>query len=82
AILKEFSKTYQMWQQDGNEAVLSLWKEMNCTLGKRVTVLDEDREVFSGKAVALDAEGALLIKNEAGQEASFNFGEISIQYGK
>ena len=82
AILKEFSKTYQMWQQDGNEAVLSLWKEMNCTLGKRVTVLDEDREVFSGKAVALDAEGALLVQNEAGREASFNFGEISIQYGK
>ena len=54
---------------------------MNGTLGKTVLVLDEDRVIFSGTAVALDAEGALLVKNETGQEASFNFGEISIQYG-
>jgi len=80
--LKEFSKTYQMWQQNGKDAVLSLWKKMNCTLGKTVVVLDEDKEIFSGTAMDLDAEGALLIKNEAGQEAGFNFGEISIQYGE
>ncbi len=81
-ILKEIDGMYRLWQQDGNKAVLSLWKEMNCTLGKTVVVLDEDKEIFSGTAMDLDAEGALLIKNEAGQEASFNFGEISIQYGK
>ena len=80
-ILKEFSKTYQLWAQNGNDAVISLWMKMNGTLGKTVLVLDEDRVIFSGTAVALDAEGALLVKNETGQEASFNFGEISIQYG-
>ncbi len=81
-ILKEIDGMYRLWQQDGNKAVLSLWKEMNCTLGKRVTILDEDKEIFSGTAVALDAEGSLLVCNEAGQEAGFNFGEISIQYGE
>lgn len=79
-ILKQMAEIYEQWQQNGSSAVLPVWESMNCTLGEKVLVKDEDKEIFSGRAVSLDAEGGLVVRDESGQEKSYNFGEISILY--
>lgn len=79
AILDEFSALYDKWLAQGAEAVLPLWKELNCTLGKEVLVKDNDKVIFTGKTIAVDEAGALLVRNKEGITQSFDFGEISIR---
>lgn len=79
AILEEFSRLYDQWQKQGVSAILPGWRIMNCTLGKRVDVRDNDRVVFSGIAESINDEGALVVKDTNGHAERFDFGEISIR---
>lgn len=79
AILEELGALYALWQNEGMEFILPVWKSLNCTLGHRVSVLDEGRVVFEGEAVSIDDAGALMIEDQAGSIRSFDFGEISIR---
>lgn len=79
AILSELTALYQQWLEQGAEAVLPAWRELNCTLGRQVAVKDNDQVIFSGIAQAMDNTGALLVRSEQGVARSFDFGEISIR---
>lgn len=79
AILEEFASLYEDWLARGAEAVLPAWRELNCTLGKKVLVKDNDKVIFSGETIAVDETGALLVRGENGIVQSFDFGEISIR---
>lgn len=79
AILDEFASLYEDWLVRGAEAVLPAWRELNCTLGKKVLVKDNDKVIFSGETIAVDETGALLVRGENGIVQSFDFGEISIR---
>lgn len=79
AILEEFAALYERWLLEGSTVVLALWKELNCTLGKKVLVKDNDKVIFTGETIAVDETGALLVRNENGLIKSFDFGEISIR---
>lgn len=79
AIMEDFAALYERWLVQGAEAVLPAWKELNCTLGKKVLVKDNDEVIFTGETIAVDEAGALLVRNEEGIIQSFDFGEISIR---
>ncbi len=78
-ILREFDSLYQDWLKRGADVILTLWKSMNCTLGKEVFVKDNDQVIFSGTVRAIDEERAIVVRNERGECQSFDFGEISIR---
>lgn len=80
AILAELQLLYKEWLQKGAVAIMPQWKHFNCTLGKDVLVKDNDKVIFSGKAIDVDEEGALIVANTNGEQQRFNFGEISIRY--
>lgn len=78
-ILAELDGLYQKWLIQGAEVVMNPWRELNCTLGRHVTVKDDDQVIFAGLATAVDEQGALIVRNEEGISQSFDFGEISIR---
>lgn len=80
AFLAEFAVIYRAWLAGGAEAMLQLWRELNCTIGKHVLVKDNDEVIFTGIASAVDERGALMVQNTEGVCRSFDFGEISIRY--
>lgn len=57
---------------------LKEYKENCCTLGKRVTLARGD-EIFTGRAVDILADGALMIRTEEGKMISFASGEVTSQ---
>ena len=79
-ILQEFAVLYQEWLEEGAQVILEPWKELNCTLNRRVFVKDNDEVIFSGEVVAINEAGAIIVRNEEGESQSFDFGEISIRY--
>jgi len=46
-----------------SESILERWRRLACLLGERVTVSDATGEVFTGVAVDVDGEGALLVES-------------------
>lgn len=79
AICQELEPLYNQWLEEGPEAMLKCWKNMNCTLGKAVNVKDNDEIIFRGLAEDIDEAGALLVRSQSGEVRSFDFGEISIR---
>lgn len=79
-ILQEFASLYQKWLVEGASVILEPWKKLNCTLNRKVFVKDNDEVIFSGEVVAINEEGAIIVRNEEGESQSFDFGEISIRY--
>lgn len=73
---------YAVWQAEGFERIRSAWLQRSCTIGKDVKVLDDGREIFAGRAEDMDACGALVVRTASGAARRFDFGEISLRYGK
>jgi len=73
-------KWYGLWLADGFECIRDEWLAHNCTLGRQVQVKDDDQVIFCGRAKTLQADGSLVVQDDAGREECFNFGEISIRF--
>ena len=65
AVLEELEVLYNQVVSQGFALVLAEWRSRSVTLGKQVDVYGLDR-VFSGEALDIDADGALLVKNPEG----------------
>ncbi len=79
ALLEEFDKLYLTVSASGFAEVLKLWRDYNVTLGKNVRVISlSDGEDFTGKAVDLNADGALVVETESGRRAVYA-GDVSIR---
>ncbi|SDE25548.1 biotin--[acetyl-CoA-carboxylase] ligase [Sporomusa acidovorans] len=77
-ILAELENVYTLVQQAGFESVFAAWRQESITLGRQVRVQGFQRN-FSGLAVDIDADGALLIKTAQGVERVLA-GDVSIRY--
>ncbi|MDR3560010.1 MAG: biotin--[acetyl-CoA-carboxylase] ligase [Negativicutes bacterium] len=77
AVLEEFEAAYHAVIRDGFEPLLAEWRAESVTLGRTVDVLGVGRQ-FSGVAVDIAADGALLIETESGLERVVA-GDVSIR---
>ena len=79
ALLEEFDKLYI----DNNfDEVFKIWRQFNITLGKKVTVLSaETGDIFTGTAIDIDADGALIVETEEGRKTVYA-GDVSIRPAK
>lgn len=77
SILSELESVYTAVKTSGFAPVLEEWKTQSITLGQQVDVYGIDRN-FSGLALDIDADGALLIKTPQGIERVMA-GDVSIR---
>ena len=78
-VLEEFDKIYREVTARGFGAVFTRWRKYNITLGKKVRVISADGgDNFSGTAVDLDADGALVVETACGRRTVYA-GDVSIR---
>ena len=80
AVLEEFDKIYREVTASGFDNVLRRWRKHNVTLGKNIRVIaaGEGGETFSGKAVDINADGALVVETADGLRTVYA-GDVSIR---
>lgn len=80
AVLEEFDKLYIEVKESGFDKIIELWKKYNITLGRKVNVVsvNGNGEDFTGKAVDLNADGALVVETKKGLRAVYA-GDVSIR---
>ncbi|MDF2928530.1 MAG: birA [Anaerospora sp.] len=76
-ILTELEQVYQQVIQHGFAPILEEWKTLSVTLGQAVNVIGPD-EQYSGTAVDIDEDGALLVDTEVGVRKVIA-GDVSIR---
>jgi BirA family biotin operon repressor/biotin-[acetyl-CoA-carboxylase] ligase len=77
AVLAELERVYGQAVTDGFATVLDEWRGESVTLGRTVDVIGPGRR-FSGKALDIDADGALLVQTDGGMERVLA-GDVSIR---
>ena len=79
AVLEEFDALYCQVAAEGFDEVIARWKKYNITLGKNIRVISVAfGESFSGKAVDLNEDGALVVQTDGGLRAVYA-GDVSIR---
>jgi BirA family biotin operon repressor/biotin-[acetyl-CoA-carboxylase] ligase len=66
ALLEELEDHYCKFIRSGLSGVLDEWRRHSLTLGRRVRVMIGD-EAFSGEAVDVDDDGALIVRTAEGE---------------
>ncbi len=77
AILSELENVYMLVKESGFAPILSAWREESITLGQQVNVCGFESR-FTGMAVDIDADGALLVRTPQGIERVLA-GDVSIR---
>ena len=77
AVLQEMETLYDHTIHNGFAAILNEWRELSVTLGQVVNVVAPD-EQYTGTAVDIDDEGALLVNTPAGLRRVIA-GDVSIR---
>ena len=80
AVLEEFDKLYREVNSTGFDNVLKIWRKYNVTLGKNIRVISaiDGGETFTGRAVDLNSDGALVVETDNGLRAVYA-GDVSIR---
>jgi len=75
ALLTALEGWFERLQQEGFEAVRTRWLELNSTVGGRVRIeLGPGR--LEGQATDLDADGALLVRDDKGKTHRVLAGDV------
>ncbi|MBK9138400.1 MAG: biotin--[acetyl-CoA-carboxylase] ligase [Verrucomicrobia bacterium] len=77
AILRELDRDYARVCAGDFEALADEWESLCTTLGRQVTIVVGERRIH-GRAEALDAEGALLVRTEFGRLERVTGGDVTL----
>ncbi len=76
-VLREFDAQYVHFKEHGGDEILRQWRELSCTLGRRVSVRLREGCV-EGIARELDDDGSLIVELEGGGSRSVAYGDVTI----
>lgn len=68
------------WASTGPGPWLQRWRSRNVTLGRTITVLAAD-SIFTGDALDIRADGALLVRRPDGRTEAVTAGDVSLRPG-
>ncbi len=74
-ILRSIERSYLSFQKNGGQFIIDKWRDWNITLGRRVRVICQ-KEHIEGEALDIDADGGLLIRNDAGLTQKVMAGDV------
>lgn len=77
AVLNEIDRWYTILQGVDNNMLLSEWKRLTSTLGKKVAVTIGE-ETLNGVAEDIDDEGRLLLKLPSGEIKRISSGDLTV----
>lgn len=77
AVLMEMEQLYQLYTEKGFAPIAHLWEALSVTLGRQITVLTPDGEV-TGKAIALEENGTLILQENSGNTCTIFSGEVQL----
>ncbi len=77
AILSRLHTRYAQYLSEGFAAVLEAWKNLDCTIGRRVVVLTDDSAV-GGIAMGVDSRGDLVVEREDGVVVCMAAGDVTL----
>lgn len=77
AVLMEMEQLYQLYTEKGFAPIAHLWEALSVTLGRQITVLTPDGEV-TGKAIALEENGTLILQENSGNTRTIFSGEVQL----
>jgi BirA family transcriptional regulator, biotin operon repressor / biotin---[acetyl-CoA-carboxylase] ligase len=80
ALLTALETWIERLQQEGFAAIRTRWLELSATLGKRVRV-ELGKRPLEGEATDLDADGALLVRDDAGKTHRVVAGDVELELG-
>jgi BirA family transcriptional regulator, biotin operon repressor / biotin---[acetyl-CoA-carboxylase] ligase len=78
ALLAALESWIETIQEEGFAPVRARWLELNVTVGKRVRV-DAGKRPLEGQATDLDADGALLVRDDAGKVHRILAGDVEVE---
>lgn len=78
ALFNRLDRLYGRFCEGERPAILAAARARSVILGRRIAVL-EGRERWEGLAEALDADGALLVRDDAGKLRPVHAGDVSIR---
>lgn len=78
AVLDEFEKLYQLYNQEGFLPIASLWEALSVTINQEVTI-NTPQGVREGIAVGLDPSGALLVDIGMGHIVPIISGDVKLK---
>jgi BirA family biotin operon repressor/biotin-[acetyl-CoA-carboxylase] ligase len=79
-ILSELELTYKNLLNGNKRALINEWLRLNCTIGNRVSVRDQDR-VISGIADSITERGELVVRLSSGETEIVMAGDVTILKG-
>lgn len=77
AILGALEKYYRILVNEGGTHVVAKWRQLSCTLGKRVRVASGPTHI-SGFAEDVDDEGMLLLRLPSGELKRIGAGDLTV----
>jgi BirA family biotin operon repressor/biotin-[acetyl-CoA-carboxylase] ligase len=77
-ILKRFEEHYQETLSGKEEDFYMKWNQLSMVIGKDVEIISPD-EIVRGKAVRIDRQGALILKDSLGEEKRILTGDVSLR---
>ena len=80
AVLEHMDALYDSILREGFAEVFSMWRRYSITLGQMVRVIDArgGKDAFTGRAVDIDEDGALLVDTAEGRRRVLA-GDVSIR---
>lgn len=81
ALLNHLDRLYTLFCRGDRQAILGAARERSVVLGRTVELMDGERR-WKGRAVDLDEEGALLIRDATGAVRCVRAGDVSLRSGE
>jgi BirA family biotin operon repressor/biotin-[acetyl-CoA-carboxylase] ligase len=64
----------------GAYEVISAWKNHSDMLGRRITILQNDKPIHNGRALDLGDDGSLIVKIDSGKTIAVTSGDVRLRY--
>ena len=74
-ILRKLEANYLSLIKSGSNSIIDKWRQHNITLGRRVKVYCQNREI-EGEAIDIDADGGLLVRKDSGLTEKVISGDV------
>jgi BirA family biotin operon repressor/biotin-[acetyl-CoA-carboxylase] ligase len=79
-ILNRLESYLELFERGGPDEIIREWKSHSDMLGKRVSVLQNDRVAHEGIATDVGVDGSLIIASDSGQKIMVTSGDLRIRY--
>lgn len=78
AILQHLKENCRLLEEEGFSIIREKWTALSCVVGKEVRIIQQGKELMTGIAEGLGADGALLVRTDQGVEQIIA-GDVSLR---